>query len=69
MRFTKEQILKHEAILYPPEERMKPEELDELFETVFKDMRSIGVGTLSEEDRVRLNQAKAQYEIPDYENC
>lgn len=48
---------------------MKPEELDELFETVFKDMRSIGVDTLSEEDRVRLNQAKVQYEIPDYENC
>lgn len=69
VRFTKEQILKHEAILYPPEERMKPEELDELFETVFKDMRSIGVDTLSEEDRVRMNQAKAQYEIPDYENC
>lgn len=69
VRFTKEQILKHEAILYPPEERMKPEELDELFETVFKDMRSIGVDTLSEEDHVRLNQAKAQYEIPDYENC
>ena len=68
VRFTKEQILEHEAILYPPAERMTETQLDELFATVFKDKRTIGVSEMSAEDVARLKEAKVTYDIPNYEN-
>ncbi len=66
VRFSLEQILQHEAILYPPEERTPREQLEALFETTFKGLRTIGTSSLSPEDAVRLAKAKAKYEIPDY---
>ena len=68
-RFTKAQILQHEAILYPPEERMTEAAIDELFETVFKGLRCIGVSEMSAEDQEKLAKAKEEYNIPNYENC
>ena len=67
-RFNKEQIMQHEAILYPPEERMTEAQIDELFETVFKDKRTIGVSEMSAEDKEKLDAAKKEYNIPNYEN-
>ena len=68
VRFDKEQILQHEAILYPPEERMTVAQIDELFSTVFKGLRTIGVSEMSAEDRQRLEAAKKEYDIHSYEN-
>lgn len=41
VKFTKEEIIRHEQALYPPEERLSAEEIDILFQTHF-----IGVKTL-----------------------
>lgn len=65
-RFTIEQILKHEAILYPPEERMSREELEELFETNYKGKEAIGTSEISDIDREKLKEAKKKYDIKDY---
>ena len=42
-KFTIEQILEHEKLLYPEEKRFTKEYLEELFETYYKDKRTIGV--------------------------
>lgn len=65
-RFPIEQILRHEASLYPPEERMSREALEELFTTTYAGLRSIGTDQLSEEDKLALAKAKSAYEIPEY---
>lgn len=41
-KFTIEQILEHEKALYPEERRFSKEYLEELFETHYKGMRTIG---------------------------
>jgi len=65
-RFTIEQILEHERILYLPEERMSREELEELFKTHYDGLRTIGTSDMSDEDRQKLREAKKQWGIPDY---
>ena len=65
-RFSVEQILKHEAILYPPEERMTKEELEHLFEANYQGKRSIGKSEMSEVDQRKLSVAKEDFGIPDY---
>ncbi len=67
VRFTLEEILKHESILYPPEERLERSYLEALFENEYKDLRTIGTSEISEEDQLKLQQAKAYYNIPQYE--
>lgn len=53
-RFTIEQIIEHESILYPIEERMSKEELEKLFKENFQGKRSIGKSEMSEEDKQKL---------------
>ena len=59
-RFTLEQILEHEAILYPPEERMSKEELEKLFTDYYQGKKSIGKSDMTDEDRERLKAAKEE---------
>lgn len=66
VRFSIEQIIQHESILYPKEERMKREVLDELFETYYKDKRIIGTSDISIEDLQKLKEARKEYGIIDY---
>lgn len=66
-RFTIEQILAHEAILYPPEERFSRKYLEELFETNYKNLRSIGTDKISSKDLLILNQLKEEKGIINYE--
>lgn len=42
-KFTEEQIIKHERVLYKEPERLSQEELKSLFQEYFKGKRSIGV--------------------------
>lgn len=65
-RFTKEQILAHERILYPPEERMLEEEIDQLFDTYFKDLKAIGTSEMTAEEADLLNETKEQLGMTDY---
>lgn len=65
-RFSVEQILQHEAILYPPEERMTRQQVEELHTTHFEGKRVIGTSEISEEDLEKLNTAKQEVGIPVY---
>lgn len=68
VRFSLEQILEHERILYPPEERTSKEYLESLFSTIYKDLRTIGTSELSDEDKVKLHEAKKKFGIKSYDN-
>ena len=58
VKFTIDQILKHEEILYPPEERISRKELDVLFEKYYKGMKPYGVDApLTEKDLAGLEWA------------
>lgn len=58
VKFSIEQILRHEQKLYPPEERLSRERLEELFDKYYKDKRVFGVdGELTEEEQEKLENA------------
>lgn len=65
-RFSVEQILKHESILYPSEERMTKEELEQLFEKYYIGKRSIGKSEISEEDQLKLSKAREELGMTAY---
>lgn len=52
VKFSIEQILKHEEALYPPEERMSRNELEELFATYYEGKTPFGVESEFTEDDV-----------------
>ena len=66
-RFSIPQIIKHEAILYSPEERIKKETLEELFDKYFKDKRFLGTDDISETDLERLKKAKQDYQMRNFD--
>ncbi len=65
-RFTIEQIIEHEASLYPREERLTRECLEELFEAHYKGKRSLGTSDLDEEQRQRLAETRRRLGIDTY---
>lgn len=65
-KFTIEQILQHEAILYPPKDRYSRNELEILFKDKFQSIKSIGVDSLSNEDKRILESSRFLYGIKDY---
>ncbi len=66
-RFSIEQIIKHEAILYPPEERMTKDSIEQLFKTFYEGKKHIGTDEISKEDAEKLVQIKKSIEMPIYE--
>jgi len=66
-RFSKAQILNHEAQLYPMDERMSEAELSALFTEFYEGKRSIGTDEISPEDKERLEKAKAEIGIPAFQ--
>lgn len=66
-RFSIEQILEHERILYPAEERMTRQQLEQLFADNYEGLRSIGVACNDEIFQLRLNEAKLKTGIAIYE--
>lgn len=63
-RFTIDQIIEHESILYPSEERMSRTELEQLFNEYYTDKKSLGVSTLSPEAQAMLAKACSENDIP-----
>ena len=59
-RFSIEQILEHESILYPPEERISKDKLEKLFEENFQGKRSIGKSEITDVDKIKLKAAKEE---------
>lgn len=66
VKFTLEQILKHEMILYPPEDRMKKVILEKLFHEHYQGLRAIGSDELSKEDNMKLKSIRERKSIIDY---
>ena len=65
-RFTIEQILQHEAVLYPVEERMNRDELNNLFNEYYQGKKSIGQSDMSDEDLRSLIEMRKKLGIPEY---
>lgn len=65
-KFTLEQVLQHEQMLYPEEERLSMEYLTDLFETKYKGLKSIGTDHIDKKyiDVLRSN-AHMQYSMND----
>ena len=59
-RFTIDQILQHEAQLYPENERMSKDELERIFMENYQGKKAIGKSDMSEEDKERLEKAKRE---------
>lgn len=66
IKFTKDQILKHEAILYSSEERMSDGELQILFDTHFHEKKSIGNDNLSDFEMSDIERLRSKYEMKNY---
>lgn len=62
-KFTMEQIMEHERILYPPSERTRREDIDDLFLTIFKEKPSIGVSSMSDENQSKLEDFISRIEL------
>lgn len=59
VKFSIEQIIEHEKVLYPKSERMSREKLEELFAQFYEDKKVFGVKTdFTEEDLKQLEWAK-----------
>lgn len=56
VRFSKEQILKHEEILYPIEERMKISEIASLFDNHYHELKTIGTSNMTEDCKMKLKR-------------
>lgn len=66
VRFSIGQILRHEEILYPPEERLSKDFLLDLFAKHFDGLKTIGTSEISENDMIKLERARQKYGIIDY---
>lgn len=66
VKFSIDQIMKHESILYPPNERMTKQELEDLFLKYYEGKRVIGTSDISEDDYARLLEGRKKYGITDY---
>lgn len=56
--FSIEDIITHELSLYNESERFSRDYLESLFEQYFKGMKNFGCSTISEEDKVRIEEVK-----------
>ncbi|OUO14732.1 acyltransferase [Bacteroides sp. An322] len=64
VKFTKNGIIKHEKMLYPIEERLTLDELDELFEKYYSDKKIFGVeDELTLEQQVKIHSVKQVHNL------
>lgn len=66
VKFSFEQVLKHEAILYPPEERFSIDELESIYAEHYKGMRTIGVDNLNPEEVKELENIRESFGMTNY---
>ncbi len=66
-RFSINQILEHERILYPEDERMSKLELEDLFESRYKGYKSIGISNMNKADCERLTAEAERMNIKFYD--
>ena len=66
VRFSIDQILEHEASLYPKEERFTRNYLEQIFQEHYVGKKATGTSEISDEDKIRLADAKQYYGIKEY---
>lgn len=67
-KFSSEQIMNHERNLYPPAERIRREDVDELFLNIYKDRPSIGVSSMNDEELLNFEDFISKKQIKLYKN-
>lgn len=64
VKFTKSGIIRHEKMLYPIEERLTLDELDELFEKYYSDKKIFGIeNELTLEQQMMINRVKQAHSV------
>lgn len=66
VRFTLEEIIEHERILYPENERLNIDYLKHLFENEYIGLKSIGTSFIDDEMKIVLNKEKEKLGIKIY---
>lgn len=66
VKFSKEQILKHERSLYAPNERMSVEEIDTLFKNNYEEKKIFGTSEISSSNKEKILNMKILEGIKDY---
>lgn len=62
-KFSLKDVLSHERVLYSASERRDSEYLENLFQTIYKNLCSIGDNNLSESDIELINEYNALYDL------
>lgn len=65
-RFTLQQVLEHELLLYPEKERFSEEYLKDLFSTKYEGLKAIGISEISELDNELLESKKKELKMYPY---
>lgn len=68
VRFSIDQILEHEASLYPPEERFDRDYLEKLFKEKYSKLKTLGTSIITPKEIQQLTLEKSKYRIEDYSN-
>ncbi len=68
VRFSIDQILEHEASLYPPEERFDRDYLEKLFKEKYSELKTLGTSIITPKEIQQLTLEKSKYRIEDYSN-
>ncbi len=66
VKFSIDQIIEHEKVLYPEEERFSRDYLEGIFESYYKDKKVLGTSYISEDDKNKLNAMRDSHGIIDY---
>lgn len=67
VRFSLEQIIEHEIVLYPAAERFDREYLEQLFTQYYDNKKILGVSHISSEDKVKLTDLHRKWNIPTFD--
>lgn len=66
VRFSIEQIIRHEESLYPKEKRLERSYLEKVFQKYYLDKKVIGTSEITQQEALRLNEEKERLGIADY---
>ena len=62
-KFSLEDVLSHERVLYPASERLESKYIENLFSTKYSGMKAIGDRNLSESDILMIKEYNARYKL------
>lgn len=69
VKFSLQEIIEHEKKIYPLEERLDKEYLNELFSTYYNNVKIITHSSITEENKHEIKIKLQQYNIEYFDNC